>query len=172
MKNTREVSMSELRNWLDNETEINEEYNALGKALEELDNIYYSDDEIEVNSKELTSRGYKVLSRNKIKNTGIDTLLEEYKEELREQILTIDLYNDLYGFSSEDIVSEELEILDNGVQTYASTNIITEYKKGNKIIRIIDSYEKSLTNEEVEKFEILTEKEKITYVIENGEYML
>ena len=108
---TREIEMSELRKWLDNEEEINEEYSALEKALEELDNIYYSDneddDEIEVNSKELTSRGYRVLSRNKIKNTGIDTLLEEYKDELREQILTIDLYNEVqYG---SQVVSEEVK---------------------------------------------------------------
>ena len=61
MKTTREIEMCELRNWLENKEGINEEYNALGKVLEELDNIYYSDneddDEIEVNSKELTSRG-------------------------------------------------------------------------------------------------------------------
>ena len=35
MKTTREVKMSVLRNWLENETEINEEYNALEKALEQ-----------------------------------------------------------------------------------------------------------------------------------------
>ena len=175
MKTTREIEMSELRNWLDNEEEINEEYNALGKALEELDNIYHSDNEDDavewVTSRELTSRGYKVLSRNGIRRSGIDTLLEGYKEELRQQIITMNLYNELYGFSSEEQVSEELEILDNGVQIYASANIITEYKKGNKIIRIIDTYEKSLTNEEVEKFQTMTEQEKIKYVIENGEYM-
>ena len=61
MKTTREIEMCELRNWVENKEGINEEYNALGKVLEELDNIYYSDneddDEIEVNSKELTSRG-------------------------------------------------------------------------------------------------------------------
>ena len=112
------------------------------------------------------------MSKNGIRRTGIDTLLEGYKEELRQQIITIKLYNDLYGFSSEDIVSEELEMLDNGVQTYASVNDITEYKKGDRAIRIINTYEKSLNNEEVEKFETMTEKEKIKYVIENGEYML
>ena len=109
------------------------------------------------------------MSKNGIRRTGIDTLLEGYKEELRQQIITIKLYNDLYGFSSEDIVSEELEMLDNGVQTYASVNDITEYKKGDRAIRIINTYEKSLNNEEVEKFETMTEKEKIKYVIENGE---
>ena len=150
MKNTREVKMSVLTNWLEKEAEINKDYNALEKALEELeelDNIYNEDD-------------------------VADTLSEEYKEELRQQIITMNLYNDLYGFSSEEIVSEELEMLDNGVQTYASVNDTTEYKKGNKIIRIINSYEKSLTNEEVEKFETMTEQEKIKYVIEHGEYML
>ena len=176
MKTTREIEMSELRNWLDNEEEINEEYNALGKALEELDNIYHSDNEDDaeewLTSRELIVRGYKVLSRNGIRKTSIDTLLEEYKEELRQQIITMNLYNELYGFSSEEIVSEELEILDNGVQTYASGNITTEYRKGDRAIRIIDTYEKSLTNEEVEKFETMTEKEKIEYVLENGEYML
>ena len=175
MKNL-EVRMSVLSDWLENETEINKEYTALEQALEELDNIYHSDNEDDaeewVTSRELTSRGYKLLSRNGIRRTGIDTLLEEYKEELRQQIITMNLYNDLYGFSREEQVSEELEMLDNGVQTYANVNIITEYKKGNKIIRIINSYEKSLTNEEVTNFEIMTEKEKITYVIENGEYML
>ena len=176
MKTTREIEMSKLRNWLDNEEEINEEYNSLGKALEELDNIYHSNNEDDaeewLTSRELIVRGYKVLSRNGIRKTGIDILLEEYKEELRQQIITMNLYNDLYGFSREEQVSEELEMLDNGVQTYANANIITEYKKGNKIIRIINSYEKSLTNEEVEKFEIMAEKEKIEYVLENGEYML
>ena len=175
MKNTIEVKMSSLRNWLENETEINEEYNALEKALEELDNIHHSnnadDAEEWLTSRELTARGYKVLSKNGIRRTGIDTLLEGYKEELRQQIIKMNLYNELYGFSSEEQVSEELEILDNGVQTYANANIITEYKKGNKIIRIINSYEKSLTNEEVEKFQTMTEQEKIKYVIENGEYM-
>ena len=175
MKNTREVKMSLLTNWLENETEIKKEYNELEKALEELANIYHSDNEDDaeewLTSRELISRGYKVLSRNGIRRTGINTLLEEYKEELRQQIITLDIYNELYGFSSEDIVSEELEMLDNNVQMYANANIITEYKKGNKIIRIINSYEKSLTNEEVEKFQTMTEKEKITYVIENGEYM-
>ncbi len=175
MKSTIEVRMSVLSDWLENETEINKEYSALEKALEELDNIYHSDNEDDavewVTSRELTSRGYKLLSRNGIRRTGIDTLLEEYKEELRQQIITMNLYNDLYGFSREEQVSEELEILDNGVQTYANANIITEYKKGNKIIRIINSYEKSLTNEEVEKFQTMTEQEKIKYVIENGEYM-
>ena len=171
----REVRMSVLTNWLENETEINEDYNALEKALEELDNIYHSDnaDDAEewLTSRELTARGYKVLSRNGIRRAGINTLLEGYKEELRQQIITMKLYNDLYGFSSEEQVSEELEILDNGVQTYASGNITTEYKKGDRAIRIINTYEKSLTNEEVEKFQTMTEKEKITYVIENGEYM-
>ena len=172
----REVRMSVLRDWIENETEIKKEYNELEKALEELDNIYHSDNEDDaeewLTSRELIVRGYKVLSRNGIRKTSIDTLLEEYKEELRQQIITMNLYNDLYGFSREEQVSEELEMLDNGVQTYANANIITEYKKGNKIIRIINSYEKSLTNEEVKNFEIMTEKEKITYVIENGEYML
>ena len=173
---TREVTMSVLRNWLEKEEEINEEYNALGKALEEIDNIYHSDnaDDVEewLTSRELTLRGYKVLSRNGIRKTSIDTLLEEYKEELRQQIITMNLYNELYGFSSEEIVSEELEMLDNGVQTYASVNIITEYKKGDRAIRVINTYEKALTNEEVEKFETMAEKEQITYIIENGEYML
>ena len=176
MKSTVEVRMSVLSDWLENETEIKKEYNALEKALEEIDNIYHSNNEDDaeewLTSRELIVRGYKVLSRNGIRKTSIDTLLEEYKEELRQQIITMNLYNELYGFSSEEIVSEELEMLDNGVQTYANANIITEYKKGNKIIRIINSYEKSLTNEEVTNFEIMTEKEKITYVIENGEYML
>ena len=171
----REVRMSVLRDWIENETEIKKEYNALEKALEEIDNIYHSNNEDDaeewLTSRELTSRGYKLLSRNGIRRTGIDTLLEEYKEELRQQIITMNLYNDLYGFSREEQVSEELEMLDNGVQTYANANIITEYKKGNKIIRIINSYEKSLTNEEVEKFQTMTEQEKIKYVIENGEYM-
>ena len=175
MKTTREIEMSELRNWLDNEEEINEEYNALEKALEEIDNFYHSNNEDDaeewLTSRELIVRGYKVLSRNGIRKTGIDILLEEYKEELRQQIITMNLYNDLYGFSREEQVSEELEMLDNSVQTYANANIITEYKKGNKIIRIINSYEKSLTNEEVEKFQTMTEQEKIKYVIENGEYM-
>ena len=98
MENTREVKMSKLRNWLDNEEVIIEEYNSLEKALEEVENIYYSDneddDEIEVNSKELTSRGYKVLSRNEIRTSWIDTSLEGYKDELREQLLTIDLYKE------------------------------------------------------------------------------
>ena len=176
MKNTREVKMSLLTNWLENETEINEEYNALEKALEELYNIYHSDNEDDaeewVASRELTARGYKVLSRNGIRRTGIDTLLEGYKEELRQQIITINLYNDLYGFSSEDIVSEELEMLDNGVQTYATINIKTEYKKGDRAIRVINTYEKALSSEEVENFETMIEKEKIEYVLENGEYML
>ncbi len=176
MKNTREVKMSVLTNWLENEAEINEEYNALEKALEELDSIFHSDNEDDaeewLTSRELILWGYKVLSRNGIRKTGIDTLLEEYKEELRQQIVTMNLYNDLYGFSSEEIVSEELEMLNNGVQTYASANITTEYKKGDRAIRIIYTYEKSLNNEEVEKFETMTEKEKIKYVIENGEYML
>ena len=176
MKNTKEVKMSELRSWLDNETEINEEYSALDEALEELDNIYHSDnaDDVEecLTSRELTSRGYRVLSRNGIRRTGIDTLLEEYKEELRQQIIIINLYNDLHGFSSEEQVSEELEILDNGVQTYVSVNITTEYRKGDRVIRIINTYEKSLTSEEVEKFETMTEKNQITYIIENGEYIL
>ena len=150
MKNTREVKMSVLTNWLEKEAEINKDYNALEKALEELeelDNIYNEDD-------------------------VADTLSEEYKEELRQQIITMNLYNDLYGFSSEEIVSEELEMLDNGVQTYASVNDTTEYKKGDRAIRIINTYEKSLSNEEVEKFETMTEQEKIKYVIEHGEYML
>ena len=172
----RQVRMSVLSNWLENEIEINEEYNELEKALEELDNIYHSnnadDAEEWLTSRELTLRGYKVLSRDGIRSSGIDTLLEEYKEELRQQIITMKLYNDLYGFSSEEQVSEELEMLDNGVQIYASVDIVTEYKKGNKVIRIINSYEKALDNKEVEKFEIMTEQEKIKYVIENGEYML
>lgn len=176
MKNTREIEMSELRNWLDNETEINEEYSALDKALEELDNIYHSDnaDDVEecLTSRELILRGYKVLSRNGIRRTGIDTLLEEYKEELRQQIIIMNLYNDLYGFSSEEQVSEELEILENGVQTYASVDITTEYKKGDRAIRIINTYEKSLTSEEVKELRNMTEKKQITYIIENGEYVL
>ena len=175
MKNTREVKMGVLTNCLENEAEINKEYTALEQALEELNNIYHSDNEDDaeewLTSRELIVRGYKVLSRNGIRRTGIDTLLEEYKEELRQQIITMNLYNDLYGFSSEEIVREELEMLDNGVQTYASVNITTEYKKCGRAIRVIDTYEKSLTNEEIEKFETMTEQEKIKYVIENGEYM-
>ena len=172
----RQVRMSVLSNSLENEIKINEEYTALEKALEELDNIYHSDNEDDViewvTSRELILRGYIVLSRDGIRRTGIDTLLEEYKEELRQQIITMNLYNDLYGFSSEEQVSEELEILDNGVQTYASGNITTEYKKGDRAIRVINTYEKSLTNEEVEKFQTMTEQEKIKYVIENGEYIV
>ena len=170
-----EVRMRVLRDWIEKEIEINKEYNALEQALEEIDKIYHSNNEDDaeewVTSRELILRGYKVLSRNGIRKTSIDTLLEEYKEELRQQIITMNLYNSLYGFSSEEIVEEELEILDNGVQTYASGNITTEYKKGDRAIRIIDTYEKSLTNEEVEKFQTMTKQEKIKYVIENGEYM-
>ena len=166
---TREIEMSELRKWLDNEEEINEEYSALEKALEELDNIYYSDneddDEIEVNSKELTSRGYKVLSRNKIKETGVNTLLEEYKDELREQILTIDLYNEVqYG---SQVVSEEVKENERG----AIVVIIDELKKGDSKLRVIYEYELLLTDEHKNKLKEMTECEKHGYIIENGDYL-
>ena len=57
----RQVRMSVLSNWLENETEINKEYKELEKALEELDNIYHSNnaDDVEewLTSRELTARG-------------------------------------------------------------------------------------------------------------------
>ena len=169
MKTTREIEMCELRNWLENKEGINEEYNALGKVLEELDNIYYSDneddDEIEVNSKELTSRGYRVLSRNKIRNTGIDTLLEEYKDELREQILTIDLYNEVqYG---SQVVSEEVKETEYG----AIAVTIDELKKGDSKLRVIYEYELILTDEHKNKLKEMTECEKHRYIVENGDYL-
>ena len=171
MKTTREVKMSVLRNWLENETEINEEYNALEKALEELDNIYHSDNEddteVEVGSKELTSRGYKVLSRNGIRKTGIDTLLEEYKEELRQQIITMDLYHSV-EYGSQDVVSDEVveEI------HCASAITIDEFRKCDLRLRVSHGYELILNKEHRDKLSEMNEEEKYQYIVENGEYML
>ena len=170
MENTREVKMSKLRNWLDNEEVIIEEYNSLEKALEEVENIYYSDneddDEIEVNSKELTSRGYKVLSRNEIRTSWIDTSLDGYKDELREQLLTIDLYKELQC-GSQEVVSDEVK--ENEYGAIAVT--IEELKKGDSKLRVIYEYELLLTDEHKNKLKEMTDCEKHQYIVENGDYL-
>ena len=170
MKTTKEVKMSELRNWLENEEEINNEYKALEEALEELDDIYHSDNEddekFEVTSSELTSRGYKVLSRNKIEATGIDTLLEEYKEELRKQIMIIDLYHEVQ-YSSQEVVSDEVI-----EEAHCATAItIEEFKKGDFKLRVIHEYELILDEENKEQLAKMTEAEKYDYIAENGNYI-
>ena len=168
---TKKVKMSELIELLENEEEINEEYNALEKAIAELDDIYYSDNEddekVKVTSRELTLRGYKAISRNKIKETGIDTLLEEYRKELRKKIMIIDLYHKVQ-YSSREVVSDE--VIEDAQCAKAIT--VDEFKKGDFKLMVSYEYELILNEKNKNLFFSLSEEEKINFIIENGNYLI
>lgn len=172
MRNTSlDVEMKDLRNWLENEEEINKEYNELEIALEELDDIFFSesgdDEEVEVNSTELTTRGYRWFSRNKIRKTGIQETLEEFKDELREQILIMDLYNEV-KYGSQEVIGEQ--VFQNKFGTFAVTT--EEFRKGDLRLRVIHEYELVLNEEHKNALSQMTKDEKYGYIIENGEYII
>ena len=165
MKNCKEVKSRELNEWLENEDQLNFEYDALIKALDEVNNIY--DEEVEeefiINSKELIKRGYKYLNKKKINNTGIDELLEELIEDLRQKLLLINFYNYVLNGSLE-IVDRNLEI--NNFAAFLTLK--DELKKGDKRLILIHEYELILDENNKNLFFSVSEDEKINFIIENG----
>ena len=167
MKNCKEIKSRELENWLENEEQLNAEYNALIEALEEVNNIYDNEEEEEeeflISSKELIKRGYKYLSKKQIVKIGIDNLLEELIEDLRKKLLLIDFYYEV-SLGNLELVDRDLEVNNFG----AFVKIKDELKRGDKRLILFDEYELILNENNRNLFFSLSEDEKIDYVIENG----